>query len=230
MRPRRYRRLRAVLDRRQPDLTVLMEKVNKSHNFSAILRSCDAVGVLEAHAVPPEGGLELHRTTSAGSHKWVRVHRHASVREAVDALHRQGLRVLAADPSEDARDYREVDFTRPTAIMVGAELEGVSPEGLGLADERIVIPMVGMVQSLNVSVATAILLFEAFRQRAAAGLYDAPRIPPEEYDRILFEWGYPRLARRFREEALPYPSLGPEGELLEPLPEVVRSSPSRPSR
>jgi len=214
MRPERFRRLSRVLDRRQPDLTVLMEKVHKSHNFSAILRNCDAVGVLEAHVVPPDGGLDLHHGTSAGTRKWIQVRHHPDVGSAAAYLHWRGFTLLAAHPSPSALDFREVDFTRPTAVMMGAELLGVSPEGLERADAHVVIPMLGMVHSLNVSVATALILYEAQRQRAAAGMYDVSRIPDEERERIRFEWAYPSLASRLRRTGRVYPKLDEDGQIL----------------
>jgi tRNA (guanosine-2'-O-)-methyltransferase len=125
----------------------------------------------------------------------------------------RGFRVLAAHPGPDAVDVRDADFTEPTALMMGAELLGLSAEALALADQRISIPMVGMAQSFNVSVATALLLFEAFRQREAAGMYDESRIDPEDSERILFEWAYPRIARHCRNRGTPYPSLGDDGGL-----------------
>ncbi len=214
MRPERFRRLASVLARRQPDLTVLMEKVNKPHNFSAILRNCDAVGVLEAHVVPPAHGLDLDHATSAGTRKWIRVHRHDDVESSVAHLTARGFRVVAAHPGDRSRDFREVDFTRPTAVMMGAELYGVSREGLALAHEHVVIPMLGMVHSLNVSVATALLLYEAMRQRQAAGMYDASRLTDEEYRRTLFEWAHPLLANGYRRNGEPYPPLDGDGALI----------------
>ena len=217
MNPRRFKRIQEVLARRQPDLTVLMEQVNKPHNFAAILRNCDAVGVLEAHVVPPEKEIRLSNHTSAGTAKWVSVRTHPHVRDAARHLKARGFRILAAHPSPDALDFREVDFTRPVALMVGAELEGISEEGLALAEERVVIPMAGMARSLNVSVATALLLFEAQRQRMEAGMYEESRLPKEEFQRLLFEWCHPELAALLRARNTPYPPLSPEGEpLLEP--------------
>ncbi len=213
MNPERFQKLSRALGRRQPDLTVLMERVHKSHNLSAILRNCDAVGVLEAHAIPPEEGLQIHSHTSAGTAKWVRLVRHHTIQEAIEELKGRGFRVLAAHPGPDAVDFREVDFTVPTALMMGAELLGLSDEALALADLRISIPMVGMAQSFNVSVATALLLFEAFRQREAAHMYDESRIDPDDMKRILFEWAYPRIARHCRGRGTPYPSLGQDGGL-----------------
>ncbi len=213
MNPERFQKLARALRRRQPDLTVLMERVHKSHNLSAILRNCDAVGVFEAHAIPPEEGLQIHSHTSAGTAKWVRLVRHRTIRGAIKELKGRGFRVLAAHPGPDAVDFREADYTVPTALMLGGELLGLSDEALALADQRISIPMVGMAQSFNVSVATALLLFEAFRQREAAHMYEESRIDPEDSQRILFEWAYPRIARYCRDRGTPYPALGQDGEL-----------------
>ncbi len=213
MNPERFQKLARALHRRQPDLTVLMERVHKSHNLSAILRNCDAVGVFEAHAIPPEEGLQIHAHTSAGTAKWVRLVRHRTIQDAVQELKGRGFRVVAAHPGPEAVDFREVDYTEPTALMMGGELLGLSDEALSLADQRVAIPMVGMAQSFNVSVATALLLFEAFRQREAAQMYDQARIAPEDMERILFEWAYPRIARHCRNRGVPYPPLGQDGDL-----------------
>lgn len=216
MNPDRFARLQAVLARRQPTLTVLMEQVHKPHNLSAILRNCDAVGVLEAHAVPAEQDrLKTHMAVSAGASKWVPVHVHDTIADAVDVLHADGFRILAAHPDADALDYRTVDMTGPTCLLVGAELHGVSEAALELADQHVVLPMHGMVRSLNVSVAAALLLYEAQRQRDAAGMYDTPQLAEPEFTRRLFEWAYPEVARTCRERGDPYPALTEDGELAE---------------
>lgn len=211
----RYLRLKAVLERRQPDLTVLMEQVHKPHNFSAILRNCDATGVLTAHAVPPAEGLPLHANTAGGTHKWVSVLKHDSIDTAVDHLHADGLSVIAAHPGPHAVDFRRLDYTRPTCFVLGSELEGLSARALKLADHQVSIPMSGMVASLNVSVAAAVLLFEAGRQRQNARMYDVPRIAPAERERLLFEWSYPRIAAHLRRRGLPYPELLDDGHIAD---------------
>ena len=188
-----------------------MDRVHKPHNLSAIVRSCDAVGVLEAHAVPAADGLELPAASSAGASKWVRVRRHPDITGAIRALQEAGHRVYAAHPTGGARDFREPDYTKPTAFLLGSELRGLGDDALALADESVLIPMSGMVRSLNVSVATALLLFEAQRQRQAAGMYGRGRLDPERRRALLFEWAYPRLARRLREEGRPYPELAEDG-------------------
>jgi tRNA (guanosine-2'-O-)-methyltransferase len=221
--PERFHRIRRVLARRQPDLTVVMERVNKEHNFSAILRNCDAVGILEVHTVPPRHGTRLSDQTSAGAAKWIRVERHPTGIDAVRAVRDRGMQVVAAHPDHRAVDYREVDFARPTAILMGAELFGISDEALELADVTAVIPMAGMVRSLNVSVATSLLLYEAYRQREARGMYEGgePRIPEPRYSRILFEWSYPRIARQLAEQGVPYPPLGPDGALPDDISSLL---------
>jgi len=141
------------------------------------------------------------------------VQRHQDISTAVAALRANGFRVVAAHPTRGARDYREIDFTQPTALLVGSELQGVSDGGLDLADELTLIPMMGMVRSLNVSVATSLLLYEAARQRQSAGLYARSRLDPERYRTLLFEWGYPRLARRMRASGRAYPLIAADGSV-----------------
>ncbi|MCP9931439.1 tRNA (guanosine(18)-2'-O)-methyltransferase TrmH [Cyanobium sp. AMD-g] len=222
--PRRFERLRAVLDRRMGDLTVLLEHVDKPHNLSAILRSCDAVGVLEAHAVSLKGRVPTFNRTALGSQKWVALHRHGRTTDAIALLKADGFRIYGTHLGADAVDYRSCDFTGPTAFVLGAEKWGLSEATAAAIDQPIVIPMAGMVQSLNVSVANAILLFEALRQRQAKGCLPSrgEGVAPERYGPLLFEWAYPQVADWCRREGRPYPSLSPEGAILEELPRGVR--------
>lgn len=190
---RRRVRVERVLGRRQPDLTVVLENVHDPHNVSAVLRSCDAVGVLRVHLVytveePPAGAFA--RTTSASAAKWIECVRHESVPACYAALRGEGLAVLATaltDESRDLYDY-DVDLDSPTALVFGNEMRGVSDEALDLADGAIVIPMMGMVQSLNISVACAVTLYEALRQRRAAGRYDAPQLDEATRAKLIEDW------------------------------------------
>ena len=213
MTAKRYHRLRAILDRRQADLTVVMDNVHKPHNVSAIMRTCDAVGIPELHAVSTRESFRPSPSSSGGTGRYVKVHTHPSHAEAFRHVREKGLQVLAADLNPAAVDFRTVDYTLPTAILLGAEKPGVSAEALDLADGTIFIPIIGAVESLNVSVAAAVILYEAQRQRQAAGLYDVIQLDEETRQRLLFEWGYRRLAETCRRRKLPYPRLGPEGEL-----------------
>ena len=218
MTPARYARLRAILDRRQPDLTVLMDNVRKPHNISAVIRSCDAVGIAEIHAVSDNPSFKTRRSSAGGTGRYVGVHLHASTTEAITHLRAHGFRVLAAHLAPDARDFRDVDYTLPTAILLGTEKDGVGTETEAQVDGSIVIPIMGAVESLNVSVAAAIILYEAQRQRAAAKLYDQPRLDDATCQKLMFEWGYKRLAEYCRRKKIPYPRVGPEGEILDHIP------------
>ena len=214
MTPQRYRLIRSRLEMRQPDLTVLMDRVHKPHNFSAVLRSCDAVGVHRAHAVPGDEGLPIARSATQGTHKWVYVQRHSNIEAAFTTLRDEEFRLFAADPGPASRDFRDVDYTRPTALILGTEKHGVSPEALANCDERVNIPMQGMVESLNVSVAAAILLFEAQRQRMDAGMYERSRLDEATFRSTLFDWLHPRIARYCREKGLDYPELDDAGNIV----------------
>ncbi|HEX7023136.1 MAG TPA: tRNA (guanosine(18)-2'-O)-methyltransferase TrmH [Trueperaceae bacterium] len=214
MTPERYRKIMAVLRKRQPDLTVLAEEVHKPHNLSAMLRSCDAVGIGRVHAVRPTGGVPTYNATSGSAEKWVQLETHASLDEAARAVRAAGMQVLAAHLSEGAADYRDVDYTRPTCILLGNEKAGVSARAAQLADRHIIIPMAGMVQSLNVSVATAVILFEAQRQRRAAGLYDRPQLSDDAMARQAFLWLYPKHAAMLQAQARPFPPLDENGHAL----------------
>ncbi len=208
----RYQKISAMLELRQPDLSVLAENVHKPHNLSAILRSCDAVGVPIAHAVHPTGGIPTYNETSASAEKWVELKVHESLERAKRSI--GNVQLLAAHFSESAQDYRDVDYTKPTCILMGNEKRGVSDEAEALADAHIIIPMLGMVQSLNVSVAAAVILFEAQRQRRDAGFYDAPRLSPEERRRLAFGYLHPRQAAQLSALGLPFPDLDEEGDIV----------------
>jgi len=185
---RRRQRIEEVARRRQSDLTVIAERVHKPHNLSAVLRSCDAVGIGAVHAVQPTGGVPTYSATSASAEKWVEVMVHGDVGGAVRHVRERGMKVYAAHLSPTAVDFRDVDYRAPCALLLGNERDGVSPEAAALADEHIVIPMLGMIQSLNVSVAAAVILFEAQRQRLEAGRYEEPGLPRAELDALIERW------------------------------------------
>jgi tRNA (guanosine-2'-O-)-methyltransferase len=180
--------------------------------------------VLEAHVVSLPGRLPTLNSTAKGSEKWVPLHRHSSTPEVMRQLKDQGFRLYGTHLSADAVDYRHCDYTGASVFLLGAEKWGLSDEAIGLVDQAIVIPMVGMVQSLNVSVATAALLFEALRQREAAGLVptQGEGIPTGRYDSLLFEWAYPQVAAWCQRQGRPYPALDEEGAISEELPRTVK--------
>lgn len=213
MTPERLAKLRAALLRRQPDLTVLADDINKSHNISAIVRSADAAGVHRIHTISTSGSIRRHHMIAGGAKRYVEIALHPTVDAALAALKREGFTLIAAHSSREARDFRDVDYTAKVAIALGAELRGLSPATVAAAEIHVEIPMHGLGSSLNVSVAAGVILFEAERQRAAAGLYDRSRLDASELERTLFEWSYPDIAARCRELGIPYPSLTEDGLL-----------------
>jgi len=187
----REARIDQVLGRRQPGLTVVLEDVHDPHNAAAVLRSCDATGVLEIHTVhehEPDLASRPSRATSSSAAKWVPVVRHGDIAACYSALREQGMQIVATALTDESVDLYDVDFTRPTAIVMGNEHRGLTSAAIAGADLTVRIPMSGMVESLNISVATAVTLFEAFRQRRVAGLYDEPQLAGEDLSRLRAEW------------------------------------------
>lgn len=180
-----------MLSRRQPDLTVVLENVHDLHNVSAVLRTCDAVGVLNIHTVytvedPPETAFA--RTTSASAAKWVEVQQHDSITDCYQRLRDQGLTIVATALAPGSVDLYEHELSAPVALVFGNEMRGISDEAAAGADRLLSIPMMGMVQSLNISVACAVVLYEAMRQRRASGRYDRPALAPDDLAELRNDW------------------------------------------
>lgn len=171
----RSEKIYACVSRRQPSLSIVLENVHDPHNVSAVLRSCDAVGVMDVHLVYHSGQSfpELGEKSSASARKWVLTHKHSSIDECYDYLRKEGKKILTTGMSNEARSLYAIDFTEPIAIVFGNEHAGVSEEAILKANGNMLIPQVGMIQSLNISVACAVTLYEAFRQRSLNGMYDS---------------------------------------------------------
>ena len=213
--PRRFRKIKNVLNSRMENLTVLVEGVNKPHNLSAILRTCDAAGVYKAHFVCQDNHIKTFNSTAQGSQKWVKLKNHKTYESAAKNLKEKGFKLYGTSLNNNSIDYRKLDLTKNTCFVLGAEKWGLSKEMISMVDESIYIPMHGMVQSLNVSVAGAILLFEAVRQRKNKNLipYDGEGLNQEEYKNTLFEWTYPELIDIYKKSNKDYPSLDENGKI-----------------
>lgn len=216
MTPERLSRINTTLAQRQPDLTVLTDDVHKQHNVSAIIRTCDAFTVPRVNVVWSERSYRTFRGRAKGSQNWVDVDVHENIEQAIGDLQASGMKVCAACFTDRAIDYRQYDFTQPTAILMGNEKDGVSQAAAALADEHLIIPMFGMVQSFNVSVAASLLLSEAVEQRRQAGMLDSPRLPQDELDRLFFEWCQPVITELCKRFKLPYPEITEDGHLVDP--------------
>ncbi len=215
--PRRFERIKSVLNCRMKNLTVLVEAVNKPHNLSAILRTCDAAGVFEANFISEKDKVKTFNSTAQGSQKWVKLNNHETTISAVIELKKKGFKLYGTTLNERSTDYRNFDYSENTCFVLGAEKWGLSDQLISKVDESIFIPMSGMVQSLNVSVAASILLFEAIRQRESKSLLPlkGEGLSPEEYKKTLFEWSYPELASIYRKSGNKYPKINQYGEINE---------------
>ena len=215
--PRRFERIKNVLNCRMKNLTVLVEDVNKPHNLSAILRTCDAAGVFEANFISKKNIVKTFNSTAQGSQKWVNLNTHESPISAISELKQKGFKLYGTTLNHESIDYRNFDYSENTCFVLGAEKWGLSDELISMVDQSIFIPMRGMVQSLNVSVAASILLFEAIRQRKSKGKLpkNGEGLNENEYQKTLFEWSYPELASIYKRSGKKYPKLNEGGEFKE---------------
>lgn len=186
---RRTERIARVLEQRLPDLTVVVENIHDPHNVSAILRTCDAVGVLGVELLYSlEKFPRVGRKSSSSASKWVDRRRHTTVEGCYSTLRTEGFRVLATRLDSGALPLFDADLTGKVALVFGNEHRGVSDEAAASADGLILIPMRGMIESLNVSVAAAVCLYEALRQRLVRGPLPRPAMPADRYAALLAEW------------------------------------------
>lgn len=177
MNEKRLEKFRRVVAQRQSDLTVVLENVIDLHNIGAVLRSCDSVGIREIFVLHTEQGLKadyitIGRKTSGGSRRWVDVHYYTDAKACFTQVKRDYERVLSTQLSETATSLYKLDLTKSTAFLFGNERDGISTEAAAFSDGNFVIPQIGMAESLNISVACAVTLYETFRQRDVKGLYD----------------------------------------------------------
>lgn len=191
----RESKIRRVAALRQTDLTVVLENVHDPHNVSAIVRSCDAIGVpaifvLYSDTRLHDARLWLGKHSTAGSRKWVKVQLYRQSSEVIPTIKARYQRLLGATSSPGPENLFDVDLTLPTAVVLGNEESGISAEVIKQCDSLFNIPLVGMVESLNVSVAASVILYEAFRQRCRAGRYAVQGVDPfpEDHQSLLQDY------------------------------------------
>ncbi len=190
MTPEREERLKNVLDKRQPDLTVVLENVFDPHNISAVMRTCDAVGIQDIYVLNTK--ISRHKKwgakSSSSAAKWLTVHEYSDASVCFAELRKKFPLILTTHLSSSAISLFEIDFTNPVALIFGNEHDGVSEEIRALADGNFVIPQVGMIRSLNISVACAVSLYEAFRQKQAALHYDKLKLNENDHQALWKDW------------------------------------------
>ncbi len=186
---RRKNKVFKVLEQRQPDLTVVMENIHDPHNVSAMLRSSDAVGIHEVNLVYTTTKYpKIGSKSSSSANKWIGRRKFSSIPECYQQLRKEGFQILATRLDENAKQLYGFDLTKPTAFVFGNEHGGVTDEAANLADATIYIPMMGMIQSLNVSVACAVTIYEALRQRIGKGFYSKSRFDQQMLEKLKEEW------------------------------------------
>jgi tRNA (guanosine-2'-O-)-methyltransferase len=192
MTPERNARLTAVLNKRQPDLTVVLENVEDPHNISAVMRTCDAVGIQEIFVLTTK--IPRHKKwgakSSSSAAKWLTIHQFDNNEACFAELRKKYSKIFTTHLSSDAVNMHQIDFTQSVALVFGNEHSGVTDEVRALADGNFIIPQVGIIQSLNISVACAVTIYEAMRQKTLAGHYAEPRLPPTQWQRLRDEWGF----------------------------------------
>jgi tRNA (guanosine-2'-O-)-methyltransferase len=184
-------KIEKVLSKRQNDLTVVLENVFDPHNISAVMRSCDAVGIQEIFVlntkIPRHEKWGVRSSSSAA--KWLTVHQYTDTNECFSMLRQRYDRILTTHLSSDAVSLYETDLTQRVALVFGNEHAGVSDEILAMSDGNFIIPQVGMIQSLNISVACAVSVYEAFRQKIVKGHYNSQKLQGAEYETLSKQWG-----------------------------------------
>lgn len=181
--------MRKTLGRRQLDLTVVCENIQDPHNVSAILRTCDAVGVQNVNLLYVDQRFpELGKKSSASAKKWVSTRRFSDPQELKRHLSSLGMTIYGTYLSKKSQSIYNIDWTLPSAVILGNEQRGISKTILEICDQRVHIPMFGMIESLNVSVAAAVILYEAARQRLRKGLYLTSNLSEEWIDEMLTQW------------------------------------------
>lgn len=191
MTPERQAKINHVLNHRQPDLTVVLENVHDPHNISAVMRTCDCVGIQEIYVLTTKISRheKLGKKSSASAAKWLTIHQFDNTEECFEALRKRYDKIVATHLGTASCSLYELNFTEKIALVFGNEHEGVTEDALKLCDGNFIIPQVGMVQSLNISVACAVSLYEALRQRQNAGFYKEPRLPQEDWNSLANKWG-----------------------------------------
>ena len=192
MTPERNERLTTVLAKRQPDLTVVLENVFDPHNISAVMRTCDAVGIQDIYIlnnkIPPHRKWGAKSSSSAA--KWLTIHQFTNAVECFDELRKHYKKIYTTHLSTDAVSLHQLDLTEPVALVFGNEHSGVSEEIIAMGDGNFIIPQVGIIKSLNISVACAVTLYEAFRQKNNAGHFNQQKITGEKLELLRDEWGF----------------------------------------
>jgi tRNA (guanosine-2'-O-)-methyltransferase len=174
---------------RQDDLTVVLENVHDHHNIGAVLRSCDSVGIDEVYLIYSDErlrhrGYQKSHGSSTGISKWMQIHYFTEVKPCISEVKKKYQKLVGTVIGENSKSLFMTDLTESTALFFGNEKEGLTTEVQNVLDDFIHIPQVGFAQSLNISVACAVTLYEAYRQRLG-GLKVISKNAPQKLQRYI---------------------------------------------
>ena len=185
----RIQKVKQVLSLRHPDLRIVLEEVTNTHNASAVVRTCDAAGILYLDIISSgDEPFPVNEAISTRAEKWLHFSRFRSTEECLNQLKKKGFKIAATYLGDKSIPYTAVDYTQPLAVVFGNESEGISEEARKLADFVIKIPMIGMAQSLNLSVSVGIILYEALKQRMEKGYHKEKRLSHKEFKSFMKTW------------------------------------------
>ncbi len=161
----RQKKIQEVVAKRTFNCSVVLENIYDRGNVSAVMRSAEAMGFAQVHMISAIEKFKESQRTTAGADKWLEVKKWKSTSECIDQLKRQGKQIIATHLDASSVDISSIDFSRPSAIVLGNEKDGISAEMIERADARVILPMQGFVQSYNISVAGALCFYHIFRDR-----------------------------------------------------------------
>ena len=182
----RKQRFLEIISQRTNHFTVAMEDVFQMHNTSAVVRTCEVFGVQQAHSIEGRYGKRLDEKIAMGAQKWVDVFRYDDTQKCIDTLREKGYQIVATTPHKDAYLLNDFDISKKSAFFFGTEKEGLSEKVLAQADTYLKIPMVGFTESLNISVAVAIVLQQLTDKLRRSNL--KWQLTDEERYSVLEQW------------------------------------------
>lgn len=179
-------KINQIIKNRTRYLTIVLENVSQSHNASAILRTCDILGIQDIHVVESSRTFTADNEIAKGASKWIDVHHYENIKECAAQLKKNGYILVATTPHERGHTLPELPITRKIALMFGTESVGLSQEALALADEFVTIPMYGFTESFNISVSVAICLYDLMSKIRAADIQW--RLSPQDQAAVQRAW------------------------------------------
>lgn len=185
---RRHQLIWDVVKHRQPTIAVLLENVHDPMNIGAVMRSCDSIGIMEVFLLYTQeqvSQVKLGKRSSAGARKWLDVYHYNDAQRCINDIKNKYHKLYTTHLDSDACSHTDLNLTESVVLAFGNEHAGLSQEVLNYSDGNFIIPQMGMVKSLNISVAAAVTLYEAMRQRSMKGMYDVSQFSPEQEKQVF---------------------------------------------